>query len=49
MTGKAGFMQLFHASTCPDEGDLDGEYRARTLEMGILHPVTAIITNRIWG
>eukprot|EP00752_Nemacystus_decipiens_P012270 g10876.t1 len=47
--GKAGFMQLFHASTCPDAGDLDGEYRARTLEMGILHPVTAIITHRIWG
>ncbi|CAB1113092.1 unnamed protein product [Ectocarpus sp. CCAP 1310/34] len=47
--GKAGFMQLFYASQCPVTGDLDGEYRARTLNMGVLHPITAIITHRIWG
>ncbi|CAM9859835.1 unnamed protein product [Ectocarpus sp. 8 AP-2014] len=47
--GKAGFMQLFYASQCPATGDLDGEYRARTLNMGVLHPITAIITHRIWG
>ncbi|CAM9648801.1 unnamed protein product [Ectocarpus fasciculatus] len=47
--GKAGFMQLFYASQCPATGDLDGEYRARTLNMGVLHPITAVITHRIWG
>ncbi|CAM9356812.1 unnamed protein product [Ectocarpus sp. 4 AP-2014] len=47
--GKAGFMQLFYASQCPATGDLDGEYRARTLNMGVLHPITSIITHRIWG
>ncbi|CAN0124371.1 unnamed protein product, partial [Hapterophycus canaliculatus] len=47
--GKAQFMQLFYASPCPLAGDLDGEYRARTLEMGILHPIASLLTHRIFG
>ncbi|CAM9651955.1 unnamed protein product [Discosporangium mesarthrocarpum] len=46
---KAGFMQLFYASPCPEMGDLDGEYLAQTLPMGVLHPVASVITNRVWG
>ncbi|CAM9837342.1 unnamed protein product [Scytosiphon promiscuus] len=47
--GKAQFMQLFYASPCPLAGDLDGEYHARTLEMGILHPIAAFLTHRLFG
>ncbi|CAM9455893.1 unnamed protein product [Ascophyllum nodosum] len=42
-------MQLFHASRCPTVRDLDGEYRARILKMGIMHPIASFITDRIWG
>lgn len=48
-TDKAGFMQLFYASRCPAEGDLDGEYLARTLDTGVMHRVASFITHRIWG
>ncbi|CAM9316224.1 unnamed protein product [Choristocarpus tenellus] len=46
---KAGFMQLFYASPCPSAGDLEGEYFARALPMGVLHPVASFITNWVWG
>jgi len=46
---KAQLMQLFYATPAPGRTDLDGEYQAQLIPVGVLAGVTAFYTHRFFG
>jgi hypothetical protein len=42
-------MQLFYAASAPDSDDLDGEYQARLIPVGVLAGATAFYTHHFFG
>jgi all-trans-retinol dehydrogenase (NAD+) len=46
---KARVMQLFYAAPAPDFARMKGEYRAETLNVGILAPAADAFTHRFFG
>ena len=46
---KAQLMQLFYAAPAPEKEDLDGEYQAQLIPVGVLAILTAVYTHRFFG
>jgi hypothetical protein len=46
---KAQLMQLFYAAPVPHGDDLDGEYEARLIPVGVLAGVNAVYTRKFFG
>lgn len=46
---KAQLMQLFYAAPAPRSDDLDGEYEARLISVGVLAGVNAVYTRKFFG
>ena len=46
---KAQLMQLFLAAPAPDFSRMKGEYRARTMDVGILAPAADFYTHHLFG
>ena len=46
---KAQLMQLFYAAPAPGHEDLEGEYKARLIPVGVLAIPTAVYTHRFFG
>jgi hypothetical protein len=46
---KAQLMQLFYAAPAPGKEDLDGEYQAQLIPVGVLAGPTAVFTHRFFG
>lgn len=46
---KSDLMQLFYAAPCPKFSDMEGEYKAALVSVGVLAKVSAYYTHNIMG
>ncbi len=46
---KSEMMQLFYSATAPDFADMKGEYKAKTLRVGIMAPAADFYTHHFFG
>ena len=46
---KAQLMQLFYAAPAPGKDEMDGEYKAQLIPVGVLAGLTAVYTHRFFG